>query len=105
MTSNSIVEARILLDGVKTATSGAATSQIRAKKTFEADVSGSGAVSATVVFEGSNAGRHWEPLGTLTLSGTGSASGALFHDGPWAAVRATVTEISAGATLTAAIGF
>lgn len=105
MTSNAIVEARILLDSVKVATSGAPTSQIRAKKTFEADVSGVGTVSATVVFEGSNAGRHWEALGTLTLSGVNSASGALFHDGPWGAVRATVTDISPGATLTAAIGF
>jgi len=105
MTSNAIVEARILLDGVKVATTGAPTSQIRAKKTFEADISGVGAVSATVVFEGSNAGRHWEALGSLDLSGTGSASGALFHDGPWAAVRATVTAISAGSTLTAAMGF
>lgn len=105
MTSNAIVEPRILLDAVKSVTTGAVTSQIRAKKTFEADISGVGAVSATVVFEGSNAGRHWEALGTLTLAGTNSASGALFHDGPWAAVRATVTDISIGATVTAAMGF
>lgn len=62
--------------------------------TFEAEVTGTGAVSATVVIEATDGGSVWTELGTITLSGTTSAADSFPADGPSLAVRSRVTAIS-----------
>ena len=77
------------------------------KCTLQATVVGTGAVAATVVFDCSNDGTNWcsTALGTVTLSGTTSASDGFTTDAPWKYVRARVTAISGtGATVTALRG-
>lgn len=62
--------------------------------TVHARVTGTGAVSATVVVQVSNYDGNWLDLGTLTLSGTTSASAGLALDAHWAYIRANLTAIS-----------
>lgn len=64
--------------------------------TFQATVSGSGAVTATVLIDGSNDGVYWcsTPLATISLSGTPSSSDGFTTQAPWKYVRANVTAIS-----------
>lgn len=65
--------------------------------TFQAVVSGSGAVTATVSIEVSNDGINAcsTAAGTITLSGTTSSSdGFTSQHSPWKYVRANVTAIS-----------
>lgn len=69
--------------------------------TFQGTVSGTGAVTATIVVEGSNDGTNWvaTALGTITLSGTTSATDGFTTTAPWKYVRARVTAITGtGAT-------
>lgn len=61
---------------------------------FQATVSGTGTVSATVIIECSNDGTDFLTCGTITLSGTTSASDGFVSVGPWAYVRARCTAIS-----------
>lgn len=68
--------------------------------TFAASLTGSGAVSASVLIEVSNDLAGWTTLTTLTLSGTGSASAQASSTASHAYWRATVSSISAGASLT-----
>ena len=66
-------------------------------------VSGTGAVSATVVLEVSNDGVNAvaTPLATITLSGTTAASDGITTMAPWKFIRARVTAISGtGAVVT-----
>lgn len=73
------------------------------KTTFQAIVAGTGAVTATVVFDCSNNGTNWcsTALGTISLSGTTSATDGFTTDAPWKYVRARVTAISGtGASVT-----
>lgn len=76
--------------------------------TFQACVDGtSGAQTATVTIEGSNDGIHpcGTVLGTITLSGTVTASDGFTTTAPWKYVRASVTAISGtGALVTAMMG-
>lgn len=89
-----------LLGGVTTVSIGAgqdtATLDQRdaLSRNFVANVSGTGAVSATVLVEVSNNNRHWITLATITLSGTSSASDGLVSDEVWQYVRGNVTAIS-----------
>jgi hypothetical protein len=72
--------------------------------TFQATVTGTGAVTATVVIQVSNddtalsnpANMNWcqTPLGTITLSGTTSASDGFTSNSSWKYVRAQVTAIT-----------
>jgi hypothetical protein len=62
--------------------------------TVHARVTGTGAVSATVVVQVSNYDGNWLNLGTLTLSGTDTASAGLALDAHWAYIRADLTAIS-----------
>lgn len=64
------------------------------KRTFQAVVTGTGAVSATVLIQVSNDGTNWEELATIALAGTTSDSAGFASDAPWAYVRANVTTIS-----------
>lgn len=95
----------ILLAGAKTIGPGQAFAAPKSLRTLQASVDGTGSVSATVVFEGTNDGVHFLPLGTVTLSGTDTATDGFVTDAPWDAVRANVTAISAGGVVTAAEGW
>lgn len=93
--------------GVTTTATGATKYKDSPYSTFQATVTGTGAVSATVLIDASNDGTNWcsTVLGTITLSGTTSASDGFTTTAPWKYVRARVTAISGtGATVTANIG-
>lgn len=64
--------------------------------TIQATVSGTGAVTATVIIDVSNDGVNAvaTPAGTITLSGTTSASDGFVTSSPWKYIRARVTSIS-----------
>ena len=62
--------------------------------TFQATVSGTGSVSATVQIEVSNDNTNWLVLGTITLSGTTSASDGFASTANWRYVRSNCTAIS-----------
>ncbi|HET8688196.1 MAG TPA: hypothetical protein VFM18_16300 [Methanosarcina sp.] len=74
---------------------------------FSATVKGTGTVSATINIEVSNNGTDWvaTPMGTITLSGTNSATDGFTSVAPWKYVRANVTAISGtGATVVVRMG-
>lgn len=90
-----------ILAGRTTTGAGDAVPMSGAKHTFQGTVTGTGAVSATVLVEVSNDGASWLTMGTLTLSGTTSATDGFASDSPWELVRANVTAISGtGAAVT-----
>lgn len=73
------------------------------EKTFQAVVTGSGAVSATVLIQVSNnpSVQGWITLGTITLSGTTTDTDGFASEATWAYYRANVTAISGtGAAVT-----
>lgn len=63
-------------------------------RTYQASVTGTGAVSATVIVDVSNDGEGWIELATVTLSGTTSDTDGFASDAPWKYCRARVTAIS-----------
>ena len=83
--------------GVTTTGAGSFLYKDSPDATFQAIVSGTGAVSATVDIEYSNDGINVVDTagGTITLSGTTSHSdGFTSQNAPWKYVRANVTAIS-----------
>jgi hypothetical protein len=73
---------------------------------YQATVSGTGAVTATVTFFGSNDGVNWSatPFGTVTLSGTTTVTDNFASVAPWAFVRCVTASVSGtGATVTASV--
>lgn len=84
---------RIIVDATTTVT-GTSRELNTPYATFQANVVGSGAVTATVVCEGSNDDSFYSTLGTISLAGTTSASDGFTITAPWAYVRARVTAIS-----------
>ena len=75
---------------------------------FQAYETGTGAVTATVVIEGSNDPSYstWVTLATITLSGTTTASDGYATIATWPNVRARLTAISgtsAAVTVTMAV--
>lgn len=104
------IGATTLLNGV-TATGAGGSFEIdrrikeSAKATYQATVTGTGAVSATVKVQVSNDDSNWIDLGTITLSGTTSDTDGFSSDAPWAYRRGNVTAISGtGAAVTLAMG-
>ena len=90
-----------LIDAQTTTGAGQAISQAGDAHTFQATVTGTGAVSATVLVECSNNGVNWLTLGTCTLSGTAAATDGFATAAPWSFVRGNVTAISGtGAAVT-----
>lgn len=74
-------------------------------RTYSASVTGTGAVTATVIIYGSNEGSVWNDLGTITLSGTDSNTDGFPSVAPWEWVRADLTAISGtGAIVSAVMG-
>jgi hypothetical protein len=63
-----------LLDAVTSTGAGTGERLPNGEKTFQAVVSGTGSVSATVLIQVSNDGTNWLTMGTITLSGTASAA-------------------------------
>lgn len=93
--------------GVTSTTTGDGRYKDSPYTSFQATVVGSGAVTATVAIDGSNDGVYWcsTVLGTITLSGTTSASDGFVTIAPWKFVRARVTAISGtSATVTVLMG-
>ena len=84
-----------LLSGVTSTGAGVAAGPAETGfTTFQATVSGTGAVSATVIVQVSNDGTNWLDLATFTLSGTTSASDGFAAEAPWKWFRGNVTAIS-----------
>lgn len=71
--------------------------------TATATVVGAGTVSATVVVRGSNDGVAWVPLATLSPTGTGAGVASGSWSGDYAQLRADVTAISAGASVSTSV--
>jgi hypothetical protein len=57
-------------------------------------VDGDGAVTATILVQGSNNGQNWETIGTITLDDDDTDSGTVAVDYPWAYLRADLTAIT-----------
>ena len=73
--------------------------------TVQARVTGTGAVTATVVVQVSNFDNVWLTLGTLSLSGTTTATAGLALDAHWAYIRADLTALTGtGATVDVFMG-
>jgi hypothetical protein len=102
--------AQLLQQTTVTAT-GRAVQPAATKRTFQATVIGTGAVTAEVDIYGSNhepvagVGQHGVLLGTITLSGTTSDTDGFVADTPWLWVWPDVTAISGtGAETTVRMG-
>ncbi len=94
-----------LLDAVTTTQISGNAAIANVSNTFQATVSGTGAVSATVVIEFSNDGVGWVEGATITLSGTTSDSDGFVSDAPWVYARANLSAISGtGAAVTVTMG-
>lgn len=95
---------KLLTDSITTDT-GALIPVNAGKRTFQANVAGTGAVTATVVIEVSNDGTNVVTLGTIGLSGTTSAVDGFASDAAWAFARARISAISGtGATVNVFMG-
>lgn len=93
--------------GVTTTATGNPIYKIGPYATFQATVTGTGAVTATVAIDCSNDRVNWctTVLGTITLNGTNTSSDGFTTQAPWAFVRARVTAISGtGATVQVLMG-
>ncbi len=98
-----------LLNAVTTTGTGPirylASSPGDANRTYQATVSGTGTVSATVVVQASDDNVGWVTIGTITLSGTTTATDGFASTAPWIEVRGNVTAISGtGAAVTLTMG-
>lgn len=99
MSSNVFIKSGRVTDilvGATTTTTGPWMFKDAPQASFQATVTGTGAVTATIVFDVSNDGVNAvsTALGTITLSGTTSASDGFATSAPWKYVRARVTAIS-----------
>lgn len=73
--------------------------------TFQATVSGTGAVTATVLVQGSNDGTNFFTIATIPLSGTTSATDGAAIQAPYAWVRGNLSAVSGtGAAVTLTMG-
>jgi hypothetical protein len=74
---------------------------------FQAIVTGSGAVTATVDIEASNDGVNWckTPIASLALTGTDTDTDGITYVGPAKYIRANVSALTGtGATVTCSMG-
>lgn len=96
-----------LLDAVLVTGAGIGFDCNEAKRTFQAFVDGTGAVTATVQVEVSNDNIHWceTEAGEIELAGTSTSSDGFTIDAPWRFARGNVTAISGtGAAVTLLMG-
>lgn len=95
---------KLLTDSITTDT-GALIPITGGNRTFQANVVGTGAVTATVVIEVSNDGANVVTLATITLSGTTTAVDGFASSAAWAYARARVSSVSGtGATINVFMG-
>ena len=86
-----------MLDGVLVTGASSTFGPTKAgEKTFQATVTGTGAVTATVLVQVSNnpSVLGWITLGTITLSGTTTATDGFAADAGWAYYRGNVTAVT-----------
>ena len=83
-----------LLNLATTTAIGCSINMGTADHTYQATVTGTGAVTATVVIEASNDNVNFLTLGTITLSGTDSDSDGFSVRERWAYKRAKISAIS-----------
>lgn len=92
----------ILIDAVTADGAGSAFTMPRgsAYRVFQANIAGTGAVSATVTVEGSIDGVIWSTIESIALTGTTTDEGYAASVEPWPQVRGRVASISGtGATV------
>lgn len=100
-----IVEGTPLLNAVTVTGAGTAQRCRGNGGTAQANVAGTGTVTATVNIEVGNIPGVWEILATITLSGTASDHDGMSWVVPWTFVRANCTGITGtGAKLTVVAG-
>ena len=78
----------------------------RPSRTYEARVTGTGAVTATISLFGSNDGVGYSatPFGIVTLSGTTSVTDSFMSQANWSFVRCTTSNVTGtGATVSATV--
>lgn len=80
----------VLITGAGTAV----TPVVGANRCFQARVVGTGVVTATVTVEVSLDGTYFLTLGTITLSGTTSATDGFASNAQWQYVRGNCTAIN-----------
>lgn len=93
--------------GVTSNTTGGAGYKDSPYTTFQAVVTGTGALTATINIQCSNDGAVWctTALGTITLSGSDSVSDGFTTTAPWKYVRAVLTNLTGtGATCYVTMG-
>jgi hypothetical protein len=85
-----------LLQGATTTVTGDWKYKDSGTSTYQAILSGTGTISATVIIEVSNDGINASntPLGTIVLSGTTITSDGFTSSAPWKYVRARISAIS-----------
>lgn len=90
-----------LLVGATTTSTGAWRYKDAPKATIQATVTGTGAITAGITIEVSNDGTNavGTALGTISLSGTTSASDGFTTDAPWKYIRARVTSTGGAGTI------
>ena len=94
----------LLLNRTTTGASASAESP-GAGATVHATVTGTGALTATVVIQVGNIADSWLDLGTLSLSGTTTATQGLALDAHWVYIRANITTLTGtGATVNVVMG-
>lgn len=96
-----------ILNAAITTVTGDGVPKAAPKSTFQATVTGTGALTATVVIEGSNDRTNWvaTPLGTISLSGNDSVTDGFANDAPWKYVRARISALTGtGATVNVLMG-
>lgn len=101
-----LVTATTILNAITvTPTTGDAVENSTGTKSFHGKVTGTGAVTATIVVEGSNENSTWVTIGTITLSGTTSATDGFAHLSAWRYVRGRISALTGtGATATLVMG-
>lgn len=73
--------------------------------TVQAVVTGTGALTATVVIQVSNNSTNWLDLGTLSLSGTTAATQGLALNAHWVYIRGNISALTGtGATVNVTMG-
>lgn len=83
-----------LLTNAVAAISSAVEPRVESNWTYQATITGTGAISATVIIEVSNDGKGWLTFGTLSPASTDLATDAISGNASWAMHRARLTAIS-----------
>lgn len=94
-----MIQAYLMLS-TNTNTVGPSVADKVAGGSFQATVTGTGAVTATVLIECTVNGSNWLTLGTITLTGTTVATDGFSSQGQWCQYRATTSNVTGtGATV------